>query len=86
MLENKPDPRPVNKSVEFDLLFRTLRKTLPDFLLFEAFYVLGFPQKEIAQKMGISQRTLRKKLKKVREELAQIFIEYSRLISKNKGY
>lgn len=59
-------------AADFDSLLDELRFTVRDFDLFEAAYLLGYSQRELAERLGVSERMVRRRLKRVREEIAQI--------------
>ncbi|OGK10688.1 MAG: hypothetical protein A2Y63_02940 [Candidatus Riflebacteria bacterium RBG_13_59_9] len=61
---------------EFNQLLHCFRHSIEDFPLFEATYLLGFQQKDLAQRMGISVRTLRRKLRAVRTAIAKVVAEH----------
>jgi len=60
------------RSVDFECFVRELRSKLPDFDLFEAAYLRGYSQREIAERLGVSERMIRRRLKRVRDEIAQV--------------
>lgn len=61
---------------EFNQLLHSFRHSIEDFSLFEATYLLGFQQKDLAQRMGISGRALRRKLRAVRAAIAKVVAEH----------
>ena len=60
---------------DFQSLLEQLRARLPDFDLFEATYFLRFTQRELAERLGISERMVRRRLKRVRERIARMLPE-----------
>ncbi len=65
IFDNKSD---LNQT-SLTLLCDDLREKVKDFDLFEAVYLYDVPQGEVARRLGISLRTLRKKLKNVKDRL-----------------
>lgn len=69
---------------EFELLCENLRKSVRNFALFEAFYLRGIPQKILADKLGLSERTLRKRLSQVRKDIRRLILDQKQLPSNSK--
>jgi len=55
---------------EFVSLLDGLRKAVQDFSLFEAVYLRGFSQAELARSLGLPSRTLSRRLEAVRRTVA----------------
>ena len=54
---------------EFAVLTEFLRKSIRDFDLFEELYFYGFSRASLAQKLGISERMLGKRVERVKAKL-----------------
>ena len=57
---------------EFGSLLNELRSSVRDFDIFEAAYLFGYSQREIAKRLGMSERMVRRRLKRVREQVAEM--------------
>jgi len=52
---------------DFARLLEHLRHSVKDFALFEAVYLAGLPRRELARKIGVTERSLRRRLRSVRK-------------------
>jgi len=60
---------------EFSILTDFLRKSIKDFDLFEELYFYGVSRATLARKLGISERMLGKRLKRVKAELRKAIMQ-----------
>jgi len=63
---------------DFSRLLEHLRRSIRHFVLFEAVYLGGYSSRELAQKLGITERSVRRRLGHVRKAIENSFDELDR--------
>jgi len=56
---------------DFARLLEHLRHSVKDFALFEAVYLAGLPRRDLARMIGVTERSLRRRLRTVRKVVSQ---------------
>ena len=56
---------------DFARLLEHLRHSVKDFALFEAVYLAGLPRHELARMLGVTERSLRRRLRSVRKVVSK---------------